>query len=102
MDRFSSWFASGSETAMLMEQVGRSHSQFVKTMHYPIIEVTLRQICDILLASRRGIISDTEALNRIRAQIFRPSVQDAASRSGDTVFAFALRGLHRILSDRAE
>jgi hypothetical protein len=71
-------------------------------MRHPIIEATLRQVCDILLASRRGIVSDTEAVSRIRAQIFRPSVQDAASRSGDTVFAFALRGLYRILSDRAE
>jgi hypothetical protein len=71
-------------------------------MQYGVIEVTLRQVHDLLAQNLRGAIADDEALSRMRGYVSRPSVEDALQRSSDTLFAFALRALRHVASETSE
>jgi hypothetical protein len=64
-----------------------------------IIDVTLRQIHNVLSQTQRGTITGAEALSKIRGYLSRPAVQDAVHKSNDTIAAFALRAANQILSD---
>jgi hypothetical protein len=63
------------------------------------IDVTLRQIHNVLSQTQRGTITGAEALSKIRGYLSRPAVQDAVHKSNDTIAAFALRAANQILSD---
>jgi hypothetical protein len=72
----------------------------VSVMKYDrIIEVTLRQVQDVLSQNLRGAIADAKAVSQIRGYLSRPSVQDGVHKSNDTIVAFALRAANQILSD---
>ena|SRR5882757_9557427 len=64
-----------------------------------IIEQAVRK-AQIILWAHPPTLSDDETIKRIRAIVAAPAVQEALERGSDTIPTFALRGVHRILSDR--
>jgi hypothetical protein len=66
-----------------------------------VVEETVRKAQNILWANLPPL-SDELIVKRISALISVPAVQEALEHCSDTVPVFALRGVHRVLSDRAE
>jgi hypothetical protein len=64
-----------------------------------VIEQAVRK-AQIILWANSPALSDAETIRRIRAIVAAPAVQEASERGSDTIPAFALRGVHRILFDR--
>jgi len=68
-----------------------------------VIEQALREAQDLLWANLPPTheLPDDQAVKGIRALVCLPSVEHALERGNDTVCAFALRAVHRVLSEQA-
>jgi hypothetical protein len=66
-----------------------------------VVEQAVRK-AQVILWANSPRLSDDEAVKRIRAVVLTPAVQKACQDGSDTVPAFALRGVLRVLSDQPE
>jgi hypothetical protein len=64
-----------------------------------VVEQAVRKAQAVLWANSPPL-SDDETIRRVRAVVLTPAVQEASERGSDTLLVFALRGVHRVLSDR--
>jgi hypothetical protein len=72
--------------------------------HDQLIELLARKAQDVLwdAVSPARRVSDDTAVRTIRALISTPAAQTALEKGSDTLRAFALRAVHRILSDETQ
>jgi hypothetical protein len=69
--------------------------------HDQVIDFLLRKTGEILRDNLPARVPDTTVVRTIRALISTPTAQTALEQGSDTVRAFAVRAMNRVLSDQS-